>query len=216
MKSWIFFDLDGTLTDPGEGITNSVMYALEKYGIRVKSREELYPFIGPPLTESFQVYYGFSVRESFEAMAYYREYFSVKGLFENKVYPGIPEMLSALKAAGKKLAVATSKPEEYSRRILEKYGLWQYFDFLAGNTLLEDRPTKKSVLEYAFSSLNLSPGNVVMVGDRKYDMEGAKAFSMTAVGVSYGYGSTKELCDAGADLVCATVEELGDTLLRLT
>ena len=134
MYDYFLFDLDGTLTDPGLGITNSVAYALEKYHISVKDRRELYPFIGPPLWRSFSEFYGFDEKQTRQAIVYYREYFGEKGLFENEVYAGIPDVLAALKQAGKTLLVATSKPEIYTNRILEHFDLARYFDVVAGAT----------------------------------------------------------------------------------
>ena len=145
MLKYILFDLDGTLTDPGPGITNCVRYALEKFAIHPETREELYPYIGPPLTYSFQEYHGLTEAQAEQALLYYRERFSVKGLFENEVYPGIPELLAKWQGRGVELMVATSKPEEFTNRILDHFDLSRYFTFVGGNTLNEDRPTKASV-----------------------------------------------------------------------
>ena len=132
MYKYIFFDLDGTLTDPGEGITNSVAYALTRFGIEVPERSELYKFIGPPLKESFAKYYGMSPEESTLALKYYREYYADKGIFENAVYDGVVETLSAIRESGRRVIMATSKPDVYAERILEHFGLLEYFDFVAG------------------------------------------------------------------------------------
>ena len=132
---YYLFDLDGTLTDPGIGITNSVMYALEKFDIHVSDRKELYPFIGPPLVDSFEKYFGFDEKQAFQAVEYYREYFREDGIFENAVYEGIPEMLSELKSRDAKVALATSKPYEFSVRILDHFDLHQYFDFVGAATM---------------------------------------------------------------------------------
>jgi len=209
------FDLDGTLTDPAEGITKSVAYALARFGIEVPDRRALYPFIGPPLLDSFQEYYGFSVADSRRAMEYYREYFSDRGIFENEIYPGIPELLSALKTQGTLVMVATSKPEEFSQLILEHFGVAQYVDFLGGNTLNEDRPAKIDVLRHVFRcNPSLAPLDAVMVGDRKYDAEAARQCGMDCIGVAYGYGSHEELTAAGATIIVDTVEELSNALLK--
>lgn len=214
MLKFALFDLDGTLTDPGPGITNCVRYALDKFDIHPATREELYPYIGPPLTYSFQEYHGLTAEQAEQALLYYRERFSVKGLFENEVYPGIPELLQKLKGRGVTLMVATSKPEEFTLRILEHFDLAQYFDFVGGNTLNEDRPTKESVIAYIKEHYaDISGENTVMVGDRKYDVEGAHCHDLPAIGVLYGYGDRSELVDAGADQTVATVQELENLLL---
>lgn len=210
----VFFDLDGTLTDPGEGITNSVIYALQHYGIEVSDRSTLYPFIGPPLTESFIKYFGFSKEQSSEAVEIYREYFSVKGLFENNPYDGIPEMLKTLSEGGKTLLVASSKPEIFVRKILDHFDLTKYFLFAAGSELNHTRVDKHEVIEYAMASCNLSDrSDIIMVGDRHHDIHGAKKSALLSVGVTYGYGSREELTEAGADYVVDSVAELRELLL---
>ena len=210
---YILFDLDGTLTDPGIGITNSAMYALEKFGIHESRREKLYPFIGPPLWDSFTRFYGMSREEADQAVTWYREYFSVKGLFENEVYSGIPEMLAELRAKGKHLVVATSKPEKFAVPIMEHFGLAPYFDLVAGSTMGQDRSKKGDVIRYAMAQLpGATPENTVMVGDREHDVFGAKENGLPCVGVLYGYGSREELLGAGAAEIAATVAELGEIL----
>ena len=149
MYSYVLFDLDGTLTDPELGITNCVMYALEKFGIKVEDRKSLRPFIGPPLTYSFQEFYGLSEEESKQAVVYYRERFPTKGLYENEVYEGVVEMLQALKEQGKKIVLATSKPEIYAIEILKHFKLIEYFDYVAGATLDGSRGDKADVITYA-------------------------------------------------------------------
>ncbi len=205
----LLFDLDGTLTDPGQGITNSVAYALEKFGISVPDRQALYPFIGPPLLESFRKYYGLDETQCREAVAYYREYFAPKGMYENKVYPGIPEMLQALTQAGMTLAVATSKPEPFAKEILRHFGLLPYFTLVAGASLDETRITKTAVVTYALDALGSpAPERCRMIGDRLHDVLGGHACGVETVGVLYGYGSEAELQEAGADAIVATPEEL--------
>lgn len=201
MYEYVLFDLDGTLTDPGIGITNAVIYALNKFSIRVEDRTELYRFIGPPLLDSFQQFYGFSLTESREAIQYYREYYAEKGLLENRVYDGIPELLRSLKKSGRKLLVATSKPEVYAVQILEHFGLLPYFDLAAGASLDESRNRKEDVICYALQKINGDPAQAVMVGDRVHDVEGAKANGLPVIGVLYGYGSEEKLVGAGADLI---------------
>lgn len=209
MKRFLFFDLDGTLTDPGIGITNSVMYALKSYGIVEEDREKLYPFIGPPLVDSFQKYYGFTREEGFEATRRFQEYFSQTGIYENAVYPGIPEILGFLCEKGFSPVLATSKPEPFALRILEHFSLLPYFSFVCGSTMDEKtRSEKADVIAYALSQTGADPEKTWMIGDRKYDILGGKAFGMKTVGVLYGYGSREELAEAGADHLCQSVSEL--------
>lgn len=212
--TYILFDLDGTLTDPALGITNSIRYALEKFGIAVEDRTALYPCIGPPLMDSFQRFWHFDEGRARRAVVYYREYFSKTGLFENQVYPGIPALLAKLQAQGKKLCLATSKPEEYSAEILRHFGLLHYFTFLAGNTLADTRPQKVDVLHYLQETFpDLSADNAVMVGDRIYDVEAAKAVGLPSIAVLFGYGSREELTRAGADQLVETVSQLQSLLI---
>ena len=206
---YALFDLDGTLTDPAPGITNCIMYALRKFGITPPPREELYKFIGPPLLYSFKEYCGFSEKDAELAVAYYRERFSDVGLFENEIYPGIRELLSELCENGTKVVLATSKPDVYSKRILEHFDIDKYFYFLAANTLTESRPEKSDVIAYAIESCKIkAPAEAVMVGDRKYDILGGKMFGLVTVGTSYGFGGREELLSAGADGIADTVDEL--------
>lgn len=201
----ILFDLDGTLTDPGLGITNSVMYALRKYGMEVPPRQELYSFIGPPLKQSFMRWCGFDEAEGEQAVKYYREYYRDKGLLENEVYDGIEDMLKALREKGKRLAVATSKPEEFAIRILEHFGLAQYFEVIAGDTLDFKRNTKADVIASALERLGVTDrSGVIMVGDREHDVIGAKAQDLPCIGVLFGYGSQEELEAAGAKHIAQT------------
>lgn len=208
MYDIVLFDLDGTLTDPGLGITNSVIYALKRYGIEAESRESLYAFIGPPLADSFMKYYGFSAEKAAEAIGVYREYFSVRGLYENEVYLGVPQLLEKLKAMGKKIVLATSKPEEFSVKILEHFGLMGYFDVVAGASMDEKRNKKGDVIRYAMEKGGFTAEDAVMVGDREHDVLGAKENGIASIGVLYGYGSEKELKDAGADYIAASVEDI--------
>lgn len=205
---YVLFDLDGTLTDPAIGITNSVIYALEKSGATPPLREALYKFIGPPLVYSFKEYCGFTEEEAVRAVGYYRERFSETGLFENEIYPGIRELLSRLCDSGTKIVLATSKPDVYSERILLHFDIRKYFFFVAGNTLSEIRPEKEDVISYAIESCGIDPSHAVMVGDRKYDILGGKKFGMRTIGVTYGYGGEKELSEAGADELAKDVGEL--------
>lgn len=211
--SLILFDLDGTLTDPGEGITNSVMYALERCGIKTADRSALYKFIGPPLLDSFHDFYGFSDERAREALAYYREYFSEKGIFENKVYDGILALLERLKSACCTLAVATSKPEVFAKRILGHFALSDYFSVCAGADMGEKRSTKADVIERALSLANTPPERAIMIGDREHDVIGAKKFGIETIGVLYGYGSQNELTAAGAKYIAKTPSDIADIII---
>ncbi len=212
MYSHLLFDLDGTLTDPGEGITNSVAYALKKRGIEVADHRELNCFIGPPLAQSFMKYYGLSEEDATRAVADYREYFVPHGMFENEVYDGIPEILADLKASGRRLIVATSKPEKFAIQILEHFGLLSYFDRVYGATMDLSRSKKGDIIAYALAEQHLSSDNALMIGDRHHDIDGAHENGLAAVGVLYGYGDRKEHEQAGAEFVVATVQELKELL----
>ncbi|MBE5955849.1 MAG: HAD family hydrolase [Lachnospiraceae bacterium] len=213
-KNTFLFDLDGTLTDPMIGITKSVQYALKNYGIIEEDLWNLTKFIGPPLAQSFQKYYGFSEEESHQAVEYYREYFAPTGKFENVVYDGIPTMLGALKEAGFVLAVATSKPEVFAKDILKHFNLEQYFDFVGG-ALLHGRTDKAEVIAYVLENLNVEKDKVVMIGDREHDSLGAAKNDLDSIGVLYGYGDRVEHEAAGAGHIVETVEELEKYLLSL-
>lgn len=215
MTDTVFFDLDGTLTDPSVGITNSVMHALERMGREVPPREELYSFIGPPLITQFMEYCNISKDEAEQAVVFYREHFSEIGLFENVPYDGVDESLARIKASGKKVCVATSKPEVFAKRILDKFGLSLYFDYICGATMDEKRTTKQEVIEYALVTSGAKRENTVMVGDRRHDIEGARACLMRSVGVTWGFGTWKELVEAGADFTAGSFSELEDILGRV-
>lgn len=216
MIKHIFFDLDGTLTDPFEGITSSFTYALSKLGINVKDPQELRRVIGPPLMDSFQNFYGLSYEDATRGNTYYREYFAKYGLSQNKVYEGIPELLETLKRNGKKLYVATSKPIEFAIQVLDGFDITKYFDFISANNFADERHTKTQVIQYIFDSCpEIYPDECIMVGDRKYDIEGAKPFKLKSIGVLFGYAEDGELEAAGADFVVPTVKELEKLLLSI-
>ena len=209
MYNYILFDLDGTLTDPGRGITNSVAYALEKFGVSVSDKKELYKLIGPPLTDSFEKYYGFSKEDALIAVEYYREYFKPKGIYENEIYSGVPELLKSLKESGKTVILATSKPEIFAIEILKYFGIDEYFDFVAGATLDKSRTKKGDVIAYALNSCNITDkSDCLMVGDREQDIKGAIANGIDSLGVLYGYGDFEELSNAGATYIAKTVDEI--------
>ena len=209
MYQYILFDLDGTLTNSELGITKSVQHALKKFGIEVEDRTVLRPFIGPPLGESFQVYYGLTKEESEQAIKYYRERFSVKGLYENEVYEGVEKMLSTLKESGKKLILATSKPEKFTMLILEHFDLLKYFDFVAGATMDGSRGEKADVIRYALQISGITDtSQAIMIGDRNYDILGARENGMDSIGVLFGFGDYEELTKAGANYIVERVEDI--------
>ncbi len=209
MYKYLLFDLDGTLTDPAEGITNSVAYALNKFGIVVEDKRTLYKFIGPPLVDAFAEYYGFSKEDSEKATAFYRETFRVKGLYENMVYDGVPEMLEELNHKGIKLIIATSKPEEFTMKILKHFDLLKYFDFVAAATFDATRNSKDKVIAYALEKLGIKDrSEVVMIGDRHHDIDGAKDNGVDSIGVLWGFGSREELETAGATHIAENIREI--------
>lgn len=211
---YILFDLDGTLTDPGAGIVNSVLYALRHYGIE-GDREFLRRFVGPPLFDSFIEFYGFTEEQAREAVEYYREYYRVQGIFENRLYPGIPELLAKLTEQGKILAVATSKPTVFARQILAHFQIDHYFaaEMVVGSYLDGRRIKKAEVIGAVLALLPPEREKIVMVGDRKYDVEGARANGIAAIGVTYGYGERSELEKAQPDQIVHSVPELLNFLL---
>ena len=213
----LFFDLDGTLTESGPGIINCVKYALEKFGIDETDMAKLRKFIGPPLVDSFMALYGFSEKDAREAMRLYRERFGTIGIFENSAYAGITEELQKLKSAGKKLYVATGKPEIYVPRILEKYGLAKFFEFAGGSDIEETRSQKWQIIDFVIRECHLereaAEGKVVMIGDRKHDIDGAKKTGILSLGVLWGYGSRSELEEHGADHIIEKVPDLSKFFL---
>ena len=213
---YVLFDLDGTLTDPALGITNCVIYALGKFDIHPSAREELYPYIGPPLVYSFAQFHGLSEEDAIQAVAYYRERFSVDGWRENSVFDGIHNMLGALQERGVKLMLATSKPEVFAIRILEYFDLMKYFTFAAGSTLDGQRPEKEDVIAYIQENYpNIRRENTLMVGDRCYDVFGAHSRGLQAVGVLFGYGDREEMEQAKVDYIVENVPELERLLLLM-
>ena len=206
MQKTILFDLDGTLTDSGEGIINCAIVALEHFHLPIPSREELRVFVGPPLQESF-LRFGVPADRVDEAIAVYRSRYIPIGKFENIPYPGIRELLEALKAEGHKLYVATSKPETMSVEILEHFGLAKYFDQICGASMDASRSTKEAVIAYLLEQ-NGRADNMVMVGDTKYDVIGAKKHGISTIGVAWGYGEVADILAAGAAAIAQTTEEL--------
>ena len=211
---YLLFDLDGTLTDPFEGITKSVQYALNAFGIMDEPLDKLKKFIGPPLKASFMDFYGFDSEKAETAVLKYRERFADTGIFENKVYDGVEQMLKVLKDSGYVLAIASSKPTVFVERILEHFHLRDYFDNVTGS-FLDGRRTKKSeVIEAVIEALKIADRKeALMIGDRFHDVEGAKEAGIDCVGAAFGYGGREELENAGAIEVLGSVEELKKLLL---
>lgn len=220
MKKYLLFDLDGTLTDPKVGITTCVQYALHSFGIEEPDLDKLEPFIGPPLKDSFMEYYNMSREQAEKAVEKYRERFQDIGIFENRLYDGIPKMLRTLQSKGMHLAVASSKPTVFVKRILEHFQLEKYFQVVVGSELDGRRVNKEDVVQEAlqqlFGAQPIQKDLVYMIGDRRFDVEGAKALGIESVGVAYGYGSMEELKAAKADYIVRSVEELEKFLLRGT
>lgn len=211
---YLLFDLDGTLTDPMLGITRSVQYALHRFGIEVDDLRTLCRFIGPPLKESFRDFYGMDDEQATRAVALTREYFAPRGIFENRLYEGIPELLTELQAAGCMLAMATSKPEPFARQIAEHFHLADRFALIGGATMDGTRTAKRDVVRHVLDALDVEdPTAAVMIGDRRYDIEGAAAEGIASIGVLWGYGSREELAAAGAGQIVGTIPELRALLL---
>lgn len=212
---YILMDLDGTLTNPRQGITKSAQYALKSLGIEIEDLNMLIKHIGPPLKDGFLEYYDFTDEQADYAVDKYREYYRQYGIHENEAYKGIEELLSKLKMAGKTVIVATSKPEPLARQILEHFKLDVYFDDICGATFDEQRSRKEEVIRYALDKNSITDLSAsVMVGDRKYDIEGAKAVGIESIGVLYGFGSREELHKAGADRIVASIEELYEEIME--
>lgn len=209
MYDVIMFDLDGTLTNPKEGITKCVQYALSKSGITENDTDKLLRFIGPTLVDSFMKYYSFDLNAAHKALAFYRERFTDVGMFENKVIDGVPEMLEALRAAGKTLLVATSKPRVYAEKILKHFKLAEFFEAISGPELTETTNTKDEIISGLLAKF---PGRSVMVGDRHQDVAAAHACGIPCIGVRFGYAEENELENAGADKIAASVTELIELL----
>ena len=204
----ILFDLDGTLTDPKEGITNSVAYALKHYGIEVENKNTLCTFIGPPLIHSFSKYYGFDEKKCTDAVEVYREYFSKKGIFENELYEGIIPLLELLRSKHLRLFIATSKPERFACEIARHFGFDKYFEAIRGIPMDGEKMTKGEVIAKLLREFSLDTSDTLMVGDRSYDVAGARENGLDCVGVLYGYGDRRELENAGAKYIVQDIQEL--------
>ena len=214
MIKYLLFDLDGTITDPKEGITKSVQYALSKLGIE-ENCENLLKFIGPPLLNSFMDFYDFDKEKAELAIKYYRERYSTIGLFENSAIEGIEEVLSKLKEAGFILAIATSKPTHFAIPICEKYNLDKYFDLILGSELDGTRSKKSEVILEVLNKLNAIPNESIMIGDRMHDIIGAKEAGIKSIGVTFGYAEDGELEESGADFIVESSSELLSCIFKL-
>ena len=210
----VLFDWDGTVADTRPGIFNSVRYAIGQYGIADKPDDELRYFIGPPLYDGFEHVFGVSPELANELTDTYRVYYRDKGIFECNVYDGVGDLLRELHDAGVKTAVVSSKPKEFLDRLVEHFGLAEHLDAVVGPAIDNHNSDKTVLVNQALKELMLLPSTVAMIGDRHFDMEGAKAAGVNAVGVLYGYGTEEELCAAGADAVCEQVADLRGFLLQ--
>ena len=214
---YLLFDLDGTITDPKVGITTCVQYALEHFGIHEPDNDKLEPFIGP-LQDSFEQFYHMDAETAKQAVAKYRERFQTVGLYENEIYDGMADLLKTLKEGGCRLAVASSKPTVFVKKILEHFDVAQYFDVVVGSELDGSRTKKEEVVQEALRQLDpkgqASSGQMVMIGDRCFDVQGAKAHHLDSIGVAYGYAVEGELQQAGATFVVDTVQQLKELLTR--
>ncbi|MGZ9584461.1 HAD family hydrolase [Paenibacillus marinisediminis] len=213
--STICFDLDGTLTDPKIGITKSVQHALRKFDIHVEDLDQLEPFIGPPLMESFKIYYNFNEAESTRAIEAYREYFRERGMLENEIYPGIRELLVLLKQQKRKLFVATSKPTVFAEPILKHFQIDQYFDEIVGSELDGTRSDKAHVIKHILDTYPCDLSSVLMIGDRKHDIIGARKNEIDSIAVGFGYGSEEELESSRPTYYAATVQDLAQLFTRI-
>ena len=215
MYKYVFFDLDGTLTDSGPGIINSAIYALGKFGITITDRKQLFPFIGPPLSESFRDLFGIPEEQVPLAIQYYREDYNVKGIYENEVYEGIRETLEALTNAGVKLIIATSKPDYLAKVVLDHFGLSNYFTYVSG-AVKDVRSTKTEVILHALEYENITNLNdVIMVGDRKYDVIGARNANIKVIAVLYGgYSTLEEFIETKPDYLVYKPQEIVDIVLK--
>lgn len=211
---YILFDLDGTLTDSGDGIIKAIQYSLKYFGIEVKDLDDLRKFVGPPLRDSYKKFYSFDDEKAEIGIEKFREYYIDKGIYENKVYDGIEDTLKTLKENGKTLIIATSKPEVHAKIVLEHFNLTKYFDFIGGADLEETRVKKGDVIKYALEQAKITDlSKAIMIGDREYDIIGARDNNIKSIGVLYGYGDVVEFTQARASYVVKTPKDLLEILL---
>lgn len=204
----VAFDLDGTLTNPERGLLSAFVYCFKKLGVPYESRESLKRYIGPPLYDEWMKDFGWTFEEASNAVEIFREYYNIYGWWDNEVYPGIAELLSELKSHGKKLVVATSKPEVTAKKVLRLFGLDKYFDYIAGASMNGSEDLKWQILTRALREVGAEKSTAILVGDRKYDAEGAKICGIDSLGVLWGHGSNEELVSAGFEYVSETPGEV--------
>jgi len=212
---YIFWDLDGTISDSAFGIVNATSYALEQMGTEIADREQLKKFVGPPLLESFSKYFGYTPEQGERAVNLFRDYYQRQGIDENWIYPDIADLLEKLQADGRINVIATSKPEVHARTILERYGIDRFFYYIAGSTFEETRTRKDEVIAYALETCGITDtAQVIMIGDRAHDCIGARLNGIDCIGVLYGYGDREELEEAGAIAIAKDIHELTELLLK--
>ena len=208
----IAFDLDGTLTNPERGLLSAFVYCFKKVGVPYESKESLKRYIGPPLYDEWMKDFGWTFEEASNAVEIFREYYNIYGWWDNEVYAGIAELLSELKSHGKKLVVATSKPEVTAKKVLRLFGLDKYFDYIAGASMNGSEDLKWQILTRALREVGAEKSTSILVGDRKYDAEGAKICGIDSLGVLWGHGSKEELVSAGFEYVLETPKEVSELL----
>lgn len=212
---YFLLDFDGTVVNTGEGITKGVAYALKYFGIEVSDLSSLHNFIGPPLTESFQQFYHFTEQQSIEAVKKYREYYKPYGMYESEPYEGMIALLKKVKEKGGKIVLATSKPEIMAKNLLKYFKADMYFELIAGSNPDEGRDKKGEVIQYAINKINIPFEQAIMIGDRKYDILGAKENKLSSIGVLFGFGDREELETAGADYIVKDTKELEKLMLSM-
>ena len=213
---FILFDLDGTIIDSDQGVVNSVIYAAEHFGIEIKDRAALRVFLGPPLGAMFMEYFGFDEEKAAVAEAKYRERYGTVGVYENTIYDGMEDAVKLLHKSGKKLCLATSKPEKFARMILEQHNITEYFDDITGATIDGKISTKDEVIAELLRRQGITNmSNILMVGDRFYDVEGSKKFGIDCMGVTFGFGTEDELVSAGAKYIAHSPKEMADIILDI-
>ena len=213
MFTHIIFDLDGTLTDSKPGIVHSIQYSLSRVGIDEQDEKKLESFVGPPLMSTYRDTYGLTEEKRRQAYEAFQEVFTTKGMFDNRPYEGIPELLARLKASGKKLYIGPSKPEVHAITILKHFGLYQYFDVIKGAKLGDENESKADTIAKVLREIPQEEWNkTVMVGDRKYDIEGGRANGLATVAVSYGYADEKEIREVQPSYIAESVDDLKNLL----
>jgi len=210
----ILFDLDGTLTDPYPGMAKSLAYALGKFGLVEDSADRIRRFIGPPLLRSFIDFYGFDEDKASLAVGYYREYYSAKGLYDNRLYDDVDNLLKTLKDAGKTCVIATSKPERFAHEVLRYLEIERYFDAVVGSSLDGALCEKEDIIRFAIENHGLDRAATVMVGDRKYDVAGARVNGIDSIAVAYGYGTAAELEESRPTHICYSVMDITGAALK--